>query len=338
MKRSITAIALFSILPPTAGAQMAPRPSGPPLLTASNPVVQRHIDAALAAAGPERAALAGQMCNLAIADKPDQIPMRDTPATMPEVANWPEQPAKIFDNVYFVGSKGVSAFAIKTEAGIIITDAMWSYDVARSVVGGLETLGLDPRQIRYVIIPHGHPDHYGGAQYLHDNFGAKIVAPRGDLALIAKGPSYDTTPIPKGYDRIIDEGDSLVLGGTRVDFTVVPGHTDGGVVLRFPVMDKGKPHRMLIWSAGGATPGSAQGQTAQAAALERLLRLARSERIDALAENHGSHVLADQMRENAAAANPFLIGQASVEGYLTMRRECDLARAANTAALSAAGK
>lgn len=332
MKRGIAAWVAGFILPMAASAQMAPRPMGPPVLTSPHQAVQGHIDAARNAAGHEWTEQFNQLCNLGIPNRPDQLPMRDKPITMPEVQDWPERPAKIFDNLYFVGSKGVSAFAIKTSRGIIITDAMWSYDVGRSVVGGLKELGLDPHDIRYVIIPHGHPDHYGGAQFLHDEYGAKIVAPRGDLALIAHGPTYDTTPIPKSYDRIIDDGDTLTLGTTSVHFTVMPGHTPGGVVMTFPVTRRGKRHTMLIWSAGGAAPGSAEGQNAQAAALQRLLQQVKSARIDALADNHGSHLLVAKMRANPKGTNPFLIGQPSLTRYLTVRQQCNLARASNTAA------
>lgn len=317
-----------------ASAQTAPETFGPPLLASANPTVQRHLDAARMAAESDWGPSFNKLCNLAIPNHPDGFPMRDQPITMPEVPDWPERPAKIFDNVYFVGSKAVSAFAITTTQGIIITDAMWSYDVAKSVAGGLTELGFNPHDIRYVIIPHGHPDHYGGAQYLHDQFGAKIVAPRGDLALIAHGPTYDTTPIPKGYDVIIDDGDSLTLGETKVRFTVMPGHSPGGVVMTFPVTQQGKRHNMLIWSAGGEAPGSTDGQTAQAEAIDRLLKQVGTDRVDALGDNHGSHLLVGKMRSNPKDGNPFLIGQPSLVRYLTVRKQCNLARAAQAAALA----
>ncbi|MYM34366.1 MBL fold metallo-hydrolase [Duganella sp. FT94W] len=314
MKRYITGLAL--IFSATIGR-------------AADAPAQAHLDAARAAAGTQWANRVESFCRASATPKPPRGPL---PVTLPEVPDWPEPPARIFDNVYFVGSKGVSSFAIVTSEGIIITDAMWAYDVEKSVAGGLKTLGLDPAKIRYVIIPHGHPDHYGGAQFLHDRFGAKIVAPKGDLDLISSGPAHDTTPIPKAYDLIVGDGDTLTLGETTVTFSVVPGHTAGGVVLSFPVTSKGVAHRMLIWAAGGSTPGKPAGQQQQAEALQRLIGLAQSTGMDALADNHGSHILVEAMRAHPQAGNPFLIGNKSLIAYLTMRQQCNLARLADTGA------
>ena len=45
---------------------------------------------------------------------------------------------------------------------------LWSpqAEAAGLIEGGLTKLGLDPAQIKYVIVTHGHGDHYGGATYL----------------------------------------------------------------------------------------------------------------------------------------------------------------------------
>jgi len=43
-------------------------------------------------------------------------------------------PGKAFDNLYFVGSKWVSAWAITTSDGIILIDAMDNDDEAERIV------------------------------------------------------------------------------------------------------------------------------------------------------------------------------------------------------------
>lgn len=289
---------------------------------ASNP----FVEAALKAAGTRWASQAAQWCGVFGGLRPPRPERGPLPATLPEVPDWPEEPARIFDQVYFVGSKGVSAFAIDTSEGIIVTDAMWAYDVERSVAGGLRKLGLDPGRIRYVIIPHGHPDHYGGAQFLHEAFGAKIVAPRGDIPLIQQGPRFDTTPTPKKIDVLVDDGDTLTLGSTTIQFSAMPGHTPGGVMMDFPVTDRGQPHRMLIWAAGSETPGSPTGRQAQTLALERMLQRARDTGLDVVADNHGSHLLVGEMKSHPAAPNPFLVGSAELQNYLNVRLLCNKAR------------
>jgi len=48
-------------------------------------------------------------------------------------------------------------------------DAIFDYSVEDEVVQGLTTLGLDPKQIKYVIVSHAHGDHVGRARALTDH-------------------------------------------------------------------------------------------------------------------------------------------------------------------------
>ncbi len=43
---------------------------------------------------------------------------------------------------------------------------MHEQEIRRDLEAGFATLGLDPADIRYVVISHGHGDHSGGAAYL----------------------------------------------------------------------------------------------------------------------------------------------------------------------------
>jgi metallo-beta-lactamase class B len=82
------------------------------------------------------------------------------------------EPTKIFDNLYFVGIPAVSAWAITTSDGIIVIDSLNNPREAETFIeGGLRKVGLDPAQVKYVLITHGHTDHFGGAQYLADKDG-----------------------------------------------------------------------------------------------------------------------------------------------------------------------
>jgi len=71
--------------------------------------------------------------------------------------------------------QSVSAWALTTSDGIILIDALYDYSVEDEIVSGLTKLGLDPTKIKYVVITHGHGDHYAGSKYLQDKFGARIV-------------------------------------------------------------------------------------------------------------------------------------------------------------------
>ena len=90
---------------------------------------------------------------------------------------------KVFDNLYYVGEREYSSWAVTTSAGIIIIDPIYDYSVEEQVVGGSKKLGLDPAQIKHVVVSHAHRDHAGGAWYLQERFGARVLltAPDRDM-------------------------------------------------------------------------------------------------------------------------------------------------------------
>src|SRR5437764_13149591 len=76
-------------------------------------------------------------------------------------------PARVFDNLYYLGTDFVGAWAITTSDGIILIDALNTWREARDLIeGGLRAVGLDASQIKALVVMHGHGDHYGGARYL----------------------------------------------------------------------------------------------------------------------------------------------------------------------------
>jgi metallo-beta-lactamase class B len=86
--------------------------------------------------------------------KSARAPARDT---------WYAEPARVFDNLYFVGGKVHSSWALTTSEGIIIIDTIYPYNSEELIVGGLQKLGLDPKTIKYGLISHAHGDHIGGS-------------------------------------------------------------------------------------------------------------------------------------------------------------------------------
>jgi metallo-beta-lactamase class B len=104
------------------------------------------------------------------------------------------EPVKVSDNLYFVGEKEYSAWAVTTSEGIILLDTIWAYSVEDEIVGGLKKLGLDPAQIKYALVTHGHIDHVGGARYLQDHFGTRIIMSAADWDLVDQSPRIAAKP------------------------------------------------------------------------------------------------------------------------------------------------
>ena len=100
-------------------------------------------------------------------DTRDNVPDYITnPGSAPARDTWYAEPARVFDNLYFVGGKVHSAWALTTREGIILIDTLYPYNSEELIIGGMRKLGLDPKNIKYVLVSHAHADHIGGAEML----------------------------------------------------------------------------------------------------------------------------------------------------------------------------
>src|SRR5437870_8598821 len=89
---------------------------------------------------------------------------RGTPPAPPARETWYGEPARVADNLYFLGTKIHNAWAIVGNRGIIILEALFDYAAQDEIFGGMRKLSLDSRKVKYVILSHAHADHYGGAR------------------------------------------------------------------------------------------------------------------------------------------------------------------------------
>src|SRR3984893_16945263 len=187
--------------------------------------IDAHLTAARNAAGFD---FTGTLARLCVAP-PFTSGIRDVaPGKPPARETWFTEPAKVFDNLYFVGSKIHSSWALTTSDGIIVIDTLFTYNSEEEIVGGLKKLGLDPATVKYVIITHAHGDHVGGAKLMQDRFGARIVMGAPDWDSIEKSVNQYPNGKPK-RDIAAADGQKVALGDASVTLALTPGHTPGTV-------------------------------------------------------------------------------------------------------------
>jgi metallo-beta-lactamase class B len=171
------------------------------------------------------------------------------PRNVPDRALWYAKPYKVFDNLYFVGTKVHSSWALTATEGIVLIDTLFDYAVEPEIVDGLKTLGLDPRRIKYVLISHAHGDHDQGAALLQSRYGAKIVMGAADWDSTLQRPASAPGGVPTRDVVVGPEGTKITLGDTTVDVIATPGHTPGTLSYIFTAKDKGRP--VVVAYAGG---------------------------------------------------------------------------------------
>src|ERR1019366_6402182 len=129
-------------------------------LTAQSPAdeAQTHLAKARALAGMDFLPTEEVQCRELGLDNPYLQASKEDKAT----------PTQVFDNLYYIGNKTLGAWAIKTSDGVILINAMHTKEVESVLVPGLHKLGLDPAQVKFVVVTHADGDSYGGAKYFQD--------------------------------------------------------------------------------------------------------------------------------------------------------------------------
>ena len=236
---------------------------------------------------------------------------------------------KVFDNLYFVGSGADDVWAIDTPDGIILIDAMSNPgEVDKYILPGLKNVGLDPARLKLLIVSHGHADHFGGAQYLKERFGVRIImsAVDWDISKIQKlRPNQSAAP---ARDETVADGQTIRFGGVALKTFISPGHTPGSLSMLIPVTDKGKPQTLLYVSGISNKNLSPEMHAAFDRSYARLIRIATENKVGGYIASHGSFDDAifklEWMRANPTAPNPFLIGTRDTLLFLKEVRECNL--------------
>jgi metallo-beta-lactamase class B len=300
-----------------------------PLAQSGLSTPEAHVAAAKAAAGTDHTA------PLNLCDPPAANPQRGQSPAAPrqgpaDRSQWHAEPVKVFDNLYFVGQTEYSAWAVTTSDGIIIIDAIFDYSVEDEIVNGLTKLGLDPSKIKYVIVSHGHLDHAGGARYLQERFGARVVVSAADWDLMERNTGAWAKP---KRDMVASDGQKLTLGDTTLTLYLTPGHTPGTISTLIPVKDGGRPHLAAEWGGTGfnftITPDKPRifWFETYIKSAERFRDIVGKAGADVLIANHsrldGSKVkLPALARRKPGDPHPYVIGNDSVKRYVTVALEC----------------
>ncbi|MBB6120291.1 MBL fold metallo-hydrolase [Nocardiopsis algeriensis] len=238
------------------------------------------------------------------------------PATVIPDLTAPE-PIMLFDDLAMLSVGFVHAMALLTDGGIVLIDALRSPEDARDVlVPGLVSLGADPEEIRYVVVTHGHVDHFGGAQYLADHYGARVLMAPQDWDLVAEArPEH-----APAQDLEIADGQRLTLGGTTLRLYHTPGHTPGTVSPVFPVRDGAGRHTAMLWG-GTQPPGTASELRTYLASVRSFRRRMHEARVDVELSNHPvDHGLqrVEELRGRTGGEHPFVIGRRRTDRFMAV--------------------
>jgi metallo-beta-lactamase class B len=234
-------------------------------------------------------------------------------------------PKKAFDDVYWMGTEGVSAWLLTSNDGYILYDTANVYDAEDVLVGGMTKLGLDPAKVKYVIVSHGHRGESGGAYLFQSRYGARIVTADWDLI---EGSRYGYPTGKPKRDIEATDGMKLTLGDRTITLYATPGHTPGTISGIFQVHDQGKP--LTVVYSGGTEfnfPNDVAHFDQYLASVRRLASLAAEAGATIIINNQSQfngaadklRILADRQPDERHSLD---VGSEAVARYFKIEDEC----------------
>ena len=313
MKQLLTSIALALL---GAATPLGQAPESKP----DSPAVQAIVARAKSTAGTMWADEAHFFCEAPRANSPNDPPI---------------EPTKIFDNVYVIGNSGTVAYVLTTSAGLVMIDALGANQVESVLLPGFKALGLDPAQVKAIIVGHGHADHFGGSAYMQEHFGSKVYVSAADWTLMENPPPArggrqggPAAPLPK-HDQVITEGQPIAFGDLTVQPVAIPGHTPGSMGFIFPVKDNGKTRMAALYGGTVLTPGiiSDEGLQTYLQSIARFKEATRKAKVEVEIQNHPLmdpiQVKLDRLRTRTKGQpNPFVVGAKGYQTFLDVMSIC----------------
>jgi metallo-beta-lactamase class B len=238
-------------------------------------------------------------------------------------------PLKVFDNLYYVGTRQVGSWVLETREGLILIDALFPGMGASQIEPAMRALKLDPARIKYVLITHAAPDHWGSARYFQDRYKARVVMGAADWDFVySRYPRTASTDDRPRRDIVVNADQTVTLGSANVTVVLAPGATPGSLSYIFPVQDHGRPHVAAVM--GGiimSAPTSIPERAGYVRSIEHWLDLATRAGADVELENHpfvGGQIAKLEVLRRASPGqpNPFLIGADAFTRFGTVLREC----------------
>lgn len=290
-----------------------------------------HIAAAKAAAGDDYQNLFQFQCYgpgpggaRAPAGPPRAAGQR--PPGPPHRSTWHVEPVKVFDNLYFFGQSEYAVWAITTSEGIIVLDTIFDYSVEDEVVDGMKKMGLNPADIKYAVVSHAHPDHDGGARFLQEHYGTRVILSPADWDMLDRR----TAGTKPKRDMEATDGQKLTLGDTTLTLYITPGHTPGTISTVFPIKDHGTTHIAALWGGVGLNTNR-EAVEAYIRSAQRFSEIVKKSGADIILANHTDW---DRSKINLplltsakpGTPNPYIVGNAKVINFLKVAEECALAR------------
>jgi len=181
----------------------------------------------------------------------------DPPKECEWCESWNEpQPAfHVFGNTWYVGTAGLAAILVVTDAGLILIDGALPQS-APLIKDNIVAAGYDASEIRYILNSHAHFDHAGGIAALQRYSNATVLASPESAPVLQSGevnpadPQFGFGVEANQFPAVqnvypIRHGALVSSGGITLTAILTPGHTPGGTTWTWQSCEKDRCLQMV---------------------------------------------------------------------------------------------
>src|ERR1700691_4593774 len=158
---------------------------------------------------------------------------------------------KVAGNLYYVGTADLAVYLINTPQGNILINSDFVEDVPL-IKKSIERLDFKYSDTKIILISHAHGDHDAATGLVKKETGAKLMVMDADV------PEEQSTA--KGrpgahVDRVLHDGDTVELGGSKLVAHLTPGHTKGCTTWTMQVRDGARTLNVVIVGSPNVNAG-----------------------------------------------------------------------------------
>ena len=227
---------------------------------------------------------------------------------------------KIAGNLYYVGTADLAVYLIATPQGNILINSDFPEDVP-TIRKSIEQLGFKYADTKILLSSHAHGDHDAATSVVQKETGARVMVMDGDVAEVESTRSG--RPGAR-VDRVLHDGDTVMLGGSTLTAHLTPGHTKGCTTWTMQVNDGGRRLNAIIIGSPNVNAGTVlvgnKNYPQIAEDFMKTFKVLKSLPVDLFLGAHGAYfgMLAKYDRLKSGGANPF-IDPAGYKAYVEER-------------------
>ena len=159
------------------------------------------------------------------------------PADAGVMDGWDDRapPRRVFGNVYYVGTCGITALLVTSPQGHVLLDGATAA-AGPAIAANIQALGFRLADVKAILNSHEHSDHAGGLAHLQAASAARVLARAPAVATLERGAGDRDDPQSGVLDRFppvaavqpLADGQVVRVGELALTAHATPGHAPGG--------------------------------------------------------------------------------------------------------------